>query len=92
MTLPPPPNVPAQLKLTPNQAAVVTAIERIMNATQVEANQLANVWGSVDVADSLGDVAQSLIQIRDKFIREKVNRLVVASALPPVLANGTHKP
>lgn len=74
--------VAASVRLSPPQAAVVAALERLLAAVQLEANQLGGLWGQPEAADSLGAVAQVLLKQRDDFLTQKTSRLLVASALP----------
>lgn len=74
--------VPAgSVALNANQAAVVSAIERIMQGLAMEIQQLDQLWGQKAEAAKLTKLTSQLMSQRDEFLKG-VSRLVVAPALP----------
>lgn len=72
---------PAQIQLSANQAAVVAALERLMQAISIEGQQLVQLWNQGEEARRLAECLVALTRQRDAFV-QGCSRLVVAHSMP----------
>jgi len=77
-----------QVKLKPDEVAVVHAIQRMCAALEMEAQQLATTYAQPGIAATLRDCAQSLSKVGSQYIADCQRSIVIAHELP----NGLQTP
>lgn len=81
---------PTPLQLRPEQAAVVSACQRIDAAMALECTQLARIYGQEGMANDLDHVRRAVTKLLNAYVAD-CNRSVLvvgADALPPAPVNG----
>ena len=78
---------PVNLQLTPQQAVVVAALERLMNYVGAELQQLDKLWGEKLQAAELAKVHAMLTAQRDSYVHG-LSRIVTATAMPGIIQPG----
>lgn len=73
-----------EIKLTPEQAVVMQALQRIDAAISLEANQLASVWGHKVVSGDLARLVERVRQVGENFIQDAQRVIQVAQSIPDV--------
>lgn len=73
------------LQLRPNQAAAITALQRIEAALLIEAEQLDKLWGVQSMAKVLLDARHMLHKKGDEFLRDAGRLIQVAQEVPPII-------
>lgn len=68
--------------LKPEQAAVVTALQRLEAHLNIEAMQLAQVYGQEGTAKSLLHVAQQFHAQAERYVADSQRAIVIAHELP----------
>jgi hypothetical protein len=81
---------PIPLQLRPEQAAVVSACQRIDAAMALECTQLARIYGQEGMANDLDQVRRQVTKLLNAYVADCNRAVIIASAdqLPPVPVNG----
>ncbi len=83
---------PINVQLTPHQAAVVTAYQRLCAQMSLECEQLEKVWGQQGAAMVIANTIGSVQKVLNQFMKDCHTGIVVAQSVPKELVNGGLKP
>jgi hypothetical protein len=66
----------------PEHAAVISAIQRLAAAFQLEASQLQSIWGQSGTAEELLRMRGTLDKMGQRFLEDVNRSIVVANEMP----------
>lgn len=79
---------PITTQLTPEQAAVACAIQRLVQACNIEIAQLHDVWNMRDASVPLIRMMKDLDAYAKKFVAETQRRVIIPDIAVPSIAKG----